>query len=85
MFLNKCSYTKIQVKWNSATKVFTLDGSNKTHPKNLLGRASTTLPGLALARFDFGRSLLYCLRTHQGALKRYHTVQCFLNWSFSRS
>ena len=33
---------------NSATKVFMLDGSNKTHPTNVPGRASTTLPGLAL-------------------------------------
>ena len=43
------------------TKVFTLDGSNKRHPTNVLGRASTTLPRLALARYECDRSLLFCL------------------------
>ena len=33
---------------NPATEVFTLDGSIKTNLTNVLGRASTTLPKLAL-------------------------------------
>ena len=44
-----------------ATKGFTFDGSNKTHPTNVLGRSSTTLPRLALARCECDWSLLYCL------------------------
>ena len=33
-----------------AIKDFTSNGSNKTHPKNVVGRASTKLSRLALAR-----------------------------------
>ena len=34
---------------NPSTTVFAEDGSNKTHPTNVLGRASTTLHEMALA------------------------------------
>ena len=42
-------------------QVFPLDCSNKTHSTNVLGRASTTLPRLTLARYKCDRSLLFCL------------------------
>ena len=38
--------------------IFTLDGSNKIHPTNVRGRASTKVPWLALTQFDCDRSLL---------------------------
>ena len=48
-------------KANFATKAFMLDGSNLAHSTNVLGRASTTLPRLALARYECDRSLLFSL------------------------
>ena len=49
---------------NPATKVFTLDDSNKAPPANVPGRASTKLYGLELARFGCDQFLffsgLYC-------------------------
>ena len=49
---------------NPATKVFRLDGSNKTHPTNIIGRASTTLSVLAMPRFDCDRSLFVSLNNN---------------------
>ena len=43
----------------STTKVFTLDGNNKIHPTNVQGRASSTLPRLALAWYECYLSLVY--------------------------
>ena len=38
-----------------------VDGSSKTDPTNVRGRASTTLPRLALVRYECDRSLLLYL------------------------
>ena len=51
-----CKRFSIKKNANPATKVFTLDGSKKTLPTNVRGRARTTLPGLALTQFDCDRS-----------------------------
>ena len=49
MNFKRCAHisTKNFKNANPATKVVTLDGSNKTHSTNGRGRSSTTLPGLA--------------------------------------